>query len=371
MLDHFRKLNTPPKSVRSYPTVKDQHARFSSRGWESVKVWTLWQAWADEMFLTASDRRRLDEIEPFDEWEEFALFASHYCVVHAKTGSNAPTAMAPSLPPNPRIPFRLTVLQYGECQGQRGKRRLAAAVALSKGKDGGQPLVLNVLGLGTKSRLQSCDVFGLGDMEVEGSFNFREGGPTTRMCHSLTDLGSHGVLLAGGRGSPSSPFRDCWLLDKDLRTWRQTHDLPVPLFRHSVTALRRSGLALLVGGRGEIDAFDGCLVYHPETGWMQCEILGDRPAAVYGAALACGSSTAGGNRFSGIYAGGLEDGLISDQILLWEADISDIKVCLSFLTMQRTGSRLTRLWCNRNPLSNSPSQRCRGTRMAPPHLADC
>ncbi|KAK3304463.1 methyltransferase-like protein [Chaetomium strumarium] len=324
MLDHFRKLNTPPKSVRRYPGVQDQHTRFSSRGWDSAQVWTMWQAWADELFLSASDRRRLDELEPFDEWEEFALFASHYCVVHAKTGtgSNSSAATAPSLPPTTGIPVQPVALQYDECHGQRGKRRFAAAMALSK--DAAQPLVLNILGLGTKSRLQSCDVFSLGDPGVDGSLNFREGGPTTRMCHSLTDLGSNGVLLAGGRGSPSSPFQDCWLFDKDSRTWRQTHDLPIPLSRHSVTALGKSGLALLVGGRGPIDPFGGCLVYQPEIGWVECKILGDRPAAVYGAALACGSST-GRNRFRGIYAGGLEDGLVSDQIFLWEADVSDIK----------------------------------------------
>jgi tRNA wybutosine-synthesizing protein 4 len=323
MLSHFHKLNTQLKSVSTYPNVTDQHTRFSSRGWTSVKVWTLWQAWADETFLSPSERRALDDIEQFDEWEEFALFASHYCVVHARAGGNAVAVPVPSVPSATKVPAQQAALQFDECPGVRGQRRFAAAMRLSE--DGAQQSVLNVLGLGTKSRLQSCDVFSSDTSESEESLTFREGGPTTRMCHSLTELGSCGALLAGGRGSPSSPLKDCWLYDQSLKAWKQTHALPIPLYRHSVTALGESGLALLVGGRGEAEAFDGCLLFHPEAGWVNCEIQGDKPAAVYGAVLSCRSGNAA-SLFNGIYAGGLEDGLISDQILSWEADVSDIQV---------------------------------------------
>lgn len=324
MLSHFHKLNTQLKSVTTYPTIAHQHTRFQSRGWDAVQVWTLWQAWADETFLSASERLKLDEIEPFDEWEEFALFASHYCVVHAMAGRNAAAAVpAPSVPCSKSIPLQEAAVQFDECPGQRGQRRFAAAMQLSQ--DRPHPLVLNVMGLGTKARLQSCDIYSLGVPGSGGIFSFVGGGPSTRMCHSLTDLGTTGVLLAGGRGSPSNPLKDCWQFDKSLRAWRRTHDLPTPLHRHSVTALGESGLALLVGGRGETEVFDGCLLYHHEVGWVNCEIKGDRPAAVYGAVLCCGGVN-GVASFSGIYAGGLEDGLIAEQILGWEVDVSNIKV---------------------------------------------
>ncbi|KAL2135617.1 hypothetical protein VTI74DRAFT_7764 [Chaetomium olivicolor] len=322
MLRHFEKLNTQLKSVRTYPTVADQHARFSSRGWDSVRVWTLWETWADETFLSPSERLQLDEIEQFDEWEEFALFASHYCVVHAKAGRMATATAAPPIPTSNPIPVQHATLQFDPCPGQRGQRRFATGMQLSE--HGKRPLVLNALGLGTKCRLQSCDVFSSGAADGEAALTFREGGPTARMCHSLTDLGRNGVLLAGGRESPSRPFKDCWLFDKNSKTWKKTHDLPAPLYRHAVTALGMSGLALLVGGRDETDAFDGCLLYHPEDGWVSCEVVGDRPAAVYGAVLAS-ASVGEAASFSGIYAGGLEDGLISDQFLSWQVDVSDIK----------------------------------------------
>ncbi|KAL2265589.1 hypothetical protein VTJ83DRAFT_6689 [Remersonia thermophila] len=340
MLSHFTKLGTPLKSVDVYPTVDDQHARFASCGWpaDQVCVWTLWQAWADARFLQPADRTELDKVEPFDEWEEFAIFACHYCVVHARVGGEgqamaSPTKRESSIP----VPIQAGAVRFDECQGQRGQRRFAAAMRLDggEGTTGRQPTVLlNVLGLGTKSRLQSCDVFGLGG-EAAGDWQpaaaLREGGPTPRMCHTLTDLGKHGVLLAGGRESPSSPFKDCWLFDKETSSWRRTHDLPVPLYRHAATALGDSGLALLLGGRGKSEASDACLLYHPEAGWIECDVAGARPPAAYGAAVACGSGSDGGV-YSGILTGGITDGLVSDRILGpgdrivgWEVDVSDIK----------------------------------------------
>lgn len=361
MLSHFHKLNTPLKSIHTYPTVLDQHARFSSRNWDSVQVWTLWQAWADKTFLDKSERKHLDEIEPFDEWEEFALFASHYCVVHARAGSNSTSTAAPSLPSSPGVAVQSVALHFDKCPAQKGQRRFAAAAYLSL--EGAEQLVLNTLGLGIKSRLPSCDIFGLevsGNEGPEVLLSFREGGPAIRMCHSLTDLGSNGILLVGGRGSPSGPLRDCWLFDKSLKVWRRTHDLPTPLYRHAVTALGDSGLALLFGGRGETTPFDCCLLYHPDEGWLSCEVAGDKPAAVYGAVLSSGS-TCGPASFSGMYAGGLEDGLVSDQILLWEADVLDTKVSCDIAHLGQLNESNTlknpHIRCTRVEVGDSGSQR--------------
>ncbi|KAK0706605.1 hypothetical protein B0T26DRAFT_743819 [Lasiosphaeria miniovina] len=348
MLQHFDKLNTPPKSVRAYPSVADQQHRFSSRGWSTaVRVWTLWQAWADDTFLSPADRAALDQVEPFDEWEELALFASHYCLVHAKVvsgGGSAAATEATPMPPPPSsasVPVQSVALQFDACAGQRGQRRFGTAMLLSSQDNSSStsPVVLNVMGLGAKSRLQSCDVFGqAGHGDNNGAlaareFTLGEGGPASRMCHSLTDLGGgHGVLLAGGRAGPSSPFKDCWVFQQSASAsggaWKRTHDLPTPLHRHSVTALGATGMALLAGGRGEADALADCLLYRPQTGWVVCEILGhDRPATVYGAMLCAltGGETNPNARFSGVYAGGLRDGVVADQIFHWELDKPTIR----------------------------------------------
>lgn len=69
MVAHFQKLSTPIKSVSTYLTVHQQHTRFRDRGWSTVRAQSLWSAWSDESFLTADDRRALNGLEPFDEWE--------------------------------------------------------------------------------------------------------------------------------------------------------------------------------------------------------------------------------------------------------------------------------------------------------------
>ncbi|KAK3997186.1 putative leucine carboxyl methyltransferase 2 [Cladorrhinum sp. PSN332] len=318
MLSHFHKLNTQLKSVHVYPTVEDQFKRFTALGWEDVRVWTLWQTWADEIFLSSDERRKLDEVEPFDEWEEFALFASHYCVVRARTVYEGEATPSPAVPDTKAISVQPVEFQFDETSGSRGQRRFAAAMQpLKKEKD---EALLNVFGLGPKSRLQSCDAYGQG----EGNFTFGEGGPSSRMCHSISDL-EDSVLLVGGRGSPSSPFTDCWIYDKKPKLWARTSDLPIPLHRHSVTTLGNSGWVLLVGGRGESEVFGGCLAFHIQHGWVECEVEGDQPAAVYGAVL-CSSSGSPGDALSGIYAGGIDkNGLFVNQVLSWKANFDDIK----------------------------------------------
>ncbi|KAM7222076.1 hypothetical protein V8F06_002581 [Rhypophila decipiens] len=358
MLSHFHKLNTQLKSVHVYPTVEDQRSRFSCRGWNTVDVWTLWQTWSDERFLSPDDRCRLELVEAFDEWEEFALFASHYCVVHARISpatSNATTTLR-IIPKDVKLSVAETkvALQFDECLGQRGQRRFGGAMLLTpqdekngsdNGCNGDSSVLVNVMGLGTKSRLQSCDVFVRQTEASDGttsggstwfmnSLNGGDGGPTTRMCHSLADLGPQGrggkvrgYLLSGGRDSPAKAFRDCWMFEGDASAWKRTHDLPTPLYRHSVTGLHReSNMALLVGGKGPEGVFGGCLVHQPGKGWVSCEVIGGvglKP--VYGATICCfRRSNSAPEVFCGIYAGGLlDDGVIADQILSWELNIAN------------------------------------------------
>ncbi|RFU76162.1 leucine carboxyl methyltransferase [Trichoderma arundinaceum] len=88
MLSHFVKLGTPLRSIERYPTVESQISRFQEHGWPHVEIKDLWQAWSSEQFVSDSERIALDDVEPFDEWEEFILFARHYFILHASTSYN-------------------------------------------------------------------------------------------------------------------------------------------------------------------------------------------------------------------------------------------------------------------------------------------
>lgn len=329
MLHHFDKLKTPLKSVFTYPTLEAQRRRFSELGWARVSVENLWQIWSNNQWISPEERRALDDVEPFDEWEEFALFAGHYCVVTARTGvaSTGTTGSGKgSLSLNPEFPIISMPIQYSEHDGSRGQRRFGAPMSFRDSM--GQQIMANTFGLGTNSRLRSYDLYGKGTtlQDIEGSHP----GPSGRMCHAITDLGDHGCLLSGGRASPASALRDCWLFNRQARIWVKSEDLPLPLYRHAITRLGHASMALLVGGKtGSSSIFSGCLIYRPGSGWVECKISGSAYRPTFGATLVSinevrvksgeGSSHTAVAQFEGILAGGmLHDGTISKRTMYWD-----------------------------------------------------
>jgi tRNA wybutosine-synthesizing protein 4 len=333
MLRHFDKLKAPPRSVFVYPTLQAQTDRFTGFGWSQVSAETLWEAWSSDKYLSSEERRRLNDIEPFDEWEELAIFGAHYCVVIASAG---PGVLREDAAKHGRPLSEVAGLscltvdaEFSE-YGSRGQRRFGAPIALHDTV--GQPFLANTLGQGNRNRMRSIDLhtYGKTPEEVE----IPSAGPSSRMCHSTVDLGVAGNLLIGGRASPSSPLRDCWLFNKATRSWQKLNDLPIPLYRHAITRLGHTSLALLVGGKtGASVVFGGCLLYRPESGWHECEIAGQAPAPVFGATLVCfgprtsNEDTSGSpntHRFEGIVCGGLlQDGTIAKQTLRWELAIPE------------------------------------------------
>lgn len=355
MLSHFDKLSTPLKSVHRYQTLESQKERFVSRGWLSVDAWSLWQAWGHSTFLSSTDRRKLDEVEPFDEWEEFALFASHYCVINASNYTthgheSTPTSGGKSTP-STSGELRARAMAAGnvkspcsfkENPGSKGQRRFGAAMQMQN--RWGQPCLANVMGLGASSRLSTSDVYHWQNVpfDKQGLTPTLEAGPSSRMCHTITTLGATGELLVGGRTSPANALKDCWLFMKGENRWKRTHDLPVPLYRHSIVRLGDTSLALLIGGKtGPATIFDGCLLFCPERGWLNVEIKGfDKGMRtnsvvynpVFGATLVedhnFHTDRQGAIRRLGYLAGGISsDGLVADQILHWtiEAPYSELE----------------------------------------------
>ncbi|TLD05301.1 uncharacterized protein PgNI_09679 [Pyricularia grisea] len=338
MIKHFERLNTPLKSIDKYPTQQSQSERFLNRGWLNVHCWTLWQAWADDRFLTAEDRRKLDDVEPFDEWEEFALFGSHYVLLQASTRdvpSSSETKSTDYSTSHPPLRSIDVTLHHNDTQSTQGPRRFGTAMVVSDIL--GQSHIANVLGTGTNLRLRSLDLYSpLGSNQDSGLSKCS--GPASRLCHALTDIGDSGYLLSGGRASPTAPLDGCWVFEKGVNDWRRTHDLPVPLYRHTTVRLGHSSLALVFGGKtGASKVFDGYLLYHPQKGWIRCKVKGDIvPCPVFGAVAFCSKGTSRGSPlFRGVLAGGItEKGVIIDQILRWELEIGGFETpSITFKTL--------------------------------------
>ncbi|KAM0328356.1 hypothetical protein ACHAPQ_007149 [Fusarium lateritium] len=327
MLKHFNKLNTSLKSVDQYPTVESQRSRFEERGWKSVDVWDLWEAWNSEVFLNSSERAALDDIEPFDEWEEFVLFARHYIVLHASAyhrGNKGAGQRGQASSPHKHVKAGMTAT------GSLGapKRRFGAPMKVS-GPEGGQYL-LHTLGMGTNARLDSCDVYCL--QESSSRFEMPPAGPSARLCHTIIDLGHADVLLVGGRASPSKAFSDCWIFKQDSGSWEKTFDLPVPLFRHSALRLPGSSLALVLGGKtGPSTLSPDYFVFHPVKGWLKCAVSGIVPNSTFGAFAIASSDVQNKGEFQGLLAGGIRhSGRINDQAYLWTVDVTPPEPVIHF-----------------------------------------
>ncbi|KAM4066960.1 cupin-like domain-containing protein [Hirsutella rhossiliensis] len=212
MLSHLNKLNAPP------------------RGWRQVEVWDLWEVWSSDHFLTKAQRAFLDEVEPFDEWEEFMLFARHYALVHAST---SPANQDGKSLPNPTSENRRDAAEVSlevEChQTNAPRRRFGEAMTVSSSM--GRQSAIHMMGLGSNGRADSSDVYSLGrhddlpklpligppPLESQWTIEFKSivptlsrqiGDPLSRFGARCVELGSCTVVCGGMGQDPSVQGRD-------------------------------------------------------------------------------------------------------------------------------------------------------------------
>ena len=330
MLAHFDKLQTPLRPVLRYPTTRDQEMRFRNAGWADVHARNLWELWGSSGFLSPEERMRLDEVEPFDEWEEFALFGCHYTLLVASNRVPSPAEQedsitsgmnASSLPIN-NATFLSGEMTYMEYPKTGGIRRFAAPLSM-RGPNAHPDLKGNFGGIGLNARLDSIDVFT--SPSEDGLFNPGpvRGGPSSRMCHTLTDIGDVGSLLVGGRTSPDRALADCWLYSKLANTWERVDDLPVPRYRHVAVAVGNDSVLVTGGKRDSSTVLCDTFVWNRQTGWVRCveswlDQEDRKQPRVFGAVMVLDSAVRGSSR-RGLLTGGITaHGLISTDIWSWE-----------------------------------------------------
>lgn len=287
MLKHFEKLHSPLRTIHQYPTVQDQESRFISNGWAQAQARTLWSIWLDEGFLSNEAKEALDFVEPFDEWEEFALFGCHYFMLIARTKSPPPSASTSrALTENSSLSFATS---FSHDLRPTKQRRHGASFRI------GSNAIAHHGGLGSRGRLSNTDI--VIDCSGTPESSFREGiegfaGPSLGdlMCHTITSLSFEEALLVGGRTSPERASATC--LQRKNGIWTAAQDVPHACFRHSAARVRlvvdqRPLIGVLVfGGKTQ----DGKLVsqwllWLPEDGWRVLETIGETPEPRFGAAM--------------------------------------------------------------------------------------
>ena len=283
-------------------------------GWPMVSANSLWDVWNDDTLVSSDQRRALQKCEPFDEFEEFVLFASHYFLLIADKGTTRPSPRKKTSPKgSPGAPgyelANMVLTARSEPIPKSSVRKFGALVTVSSDALGHHG------GLGPQSRMGTMDIYGFHTEAPALPPDPAGIGP--RMCHTINAL-DHGSLLVGGRTSPEHALRDCWFLQE--ARWERVDDLPISLYRHCATQVTlKSGYqaVLVYGGKiGDSHVSSCWLLWCVSFGWVQVTVEDKALTPRFGAAMVSIGSA------SGILLGGMTaDGTILDD--LWEWTLND------------------------------------------------
>jgi tRNA wybutosine-synthesizing protein 4 len=331
---HFEKLNTRLRSVQRYPTTDAQNRRFQQLGWTSVSIRNLWELWASSDFLSPSERQALDHVEPFDEWEEFALFGCHYFILVADNSELRPenqTLSFRSSFTDHTLPIHGPLASTQEMQigfsknptGQ-GCTRFGAVLPL-RSSTRNKTRFGNHAGMGLKTRMNSYDVFALSEINnnisIESELAVPLVQPSSRMCHTITDMEDGTSLLVGGRTSPDKGLMDCWVYHKWVGVWEPVGSLPYPLYRHQAVFLGNGCVLVSTGRINSRDLSKQYLIWSRALGWVQCHQAGEKiPPSTHGSIFLVKPSDSRVKK-CGLIVGGLsEDAVIQSDLWLWEIE---------------------------------------------------
>ncbi|KAL4802304.1 hypothetical protein BDV18DRAFT_64879 [Aspergillus unguis] len=315
MMKHFGKLGAPLFSIHEYPSLIDQERRFTEAGWAHANARSLWDLWSDDEFVGSRLRTSLDAVESFDEWEEFALFASHYFLLHASTRPNSSNVRTATSIPGTAISKSDEFKLIPNPSAPTGHRRFGALVP-------GDDIVGVHSGWGQQNRLADTDLYAT-TKEKEHANSHASFPPSSevsaRLCHTITKINEkNDVLLVGGRKSPAFALQDTWV--RKNNTWRASSNLPTARFRHCATKVSLDGDSVLIYGGKTSDGItlDTWLIWRDDSEeWqpVETQIKGTTtpPKPRFGACLGNLNGT------SGVLFGGISaNGTIVEDFWIWK-----------------------------------------------------
>ena len=235
MLYHFNHLRSPLQCVQSYPLKTDQVNRFK-RYYPNVEIKDLYENW--KFLIDDEIKRKIRDIEAFDEWEEFIMFCQHYVIVHA---TNSSVCIYDDKPISEDLLDKPSSLVKISCQESNNSEllQLKFPAVCSINNE-----VLINGGL-SQTRTGKTLLWKKNSPKVKNVYG-EEPGP--RMCHTLTALNDNKAILIGGRSRPEEYFLDVYKLDGDQ--WTKLKDLPNKRSRHSTVKLSDKEI-LIFGGLQE------------------------------------------------------------------------------------------------------------------------
>ncbi|KRX48681.1 putative ATP-dependent Clp protease proteolytic subunit, mitochondrial [Trichinella murrelli] len=225
MCEHFANVGSPLLSIDQYPDASSGIDRLNSLGWENVTVYSLSSIYYCS--LSEQERKRISELEEFDEYEMWHLKCSHYVIVVGSTVSfflhklKSVFGESSYMPAEVGQGFRMQVKAHvAHVAKQADEIKRVGLRCIPMGEN-----VILIGGWGASAsgkhkRLASVcywnvreDVVSVVEKKVT-NFDPSDGrDPAERMFHSVTAVEDGQFVLFGGRTSPYNPMMDSWLCE--------------------------------------------------------------------------------------------------------------------------------------------------------------
>ncbi|XP_065601815.1 tRNA wybutosine-synthesizing protein 4 [Cyrtonyx montezumae] len=301
MQQHFSQLNSALRSLSQYPDCEAQRKRFSEKGWTECSVMDMNEFYT--CCIPEDEQRRVQALEPFDEYEEWHLKCSHYFVLTAsKEMEPSWTPLLPNMTvPHHRGPLRLagsiSALACAVQSEVSGLRRYGHHSALIKPN-----VILTTGGFGEENghhcRMRNVHVL----IKCAGYWKARcvkkekpDRRWDERLHHTVSCLSDSLALVVGGRTSPSNAALGMlWLRFPKVCGGSDPSDVtmePVSLqpaaesaasrWRHSTTEVIFKGerYLFMYGGRSAVQPVlgDWCFLHVPEISCAMIPVVGPVP----------------------------------------------------------------------------------------------
>ncbi|KAK6465533.1 carboxymethyltransferase [Scheffersomyces coipomensis] len=316
MIAHFDKLRSSLYCIKNYPTKTDQIIRFKSY-FPHVEINNLFENW--QQLIETDVKVAINNIEQFDEWEEFIIFCQHYVILHGcniegqSLYKDSHASKTPTYETSSSISFSL---DENLCHDERLELKFPGICEL-----GDKILIQGGL---KQSRTNETLIVNPKESTIEIVENNGDEVPA-RMCHTITSINNEETILIGGRTRPGVNLKDIYKFRNEK--WIKLTEMKEGRSRHCTVKIDSDHI-LIFGGLEYDSSEDLFMIYQISTNeFYPLKITGDQITNLLG-------SDVDYNGQYGIILGGMinvDEPCVNDKLYKFTIDLNHKSIHLTII----------------------------------------